>query len=230
MNEVAANIQKITQQLPAGVKLVAVTKTKPVELIMHAYHAGLKCFAENKVQELVTKQAQLPNDVEWHLIGHLQTNKVKYIAPFVGLIQSVDSLKLLQTIQKEAEKNNRIINCLLQLYIATEDSKFGLDQNELFDLLAALNHQPLPNVNLCGLMGIASNTNNQQQLTKEFNFLLQTFHTINQNKNQYNHLNLEQFTTLSMGMSADYGLAITCGSNLIRVGSAIFGERNYNIL
>jgi len=225
MNEIAANIEKITQQIPAQVKLVAVSKTKPVHLIEAAYLFGQRSFAENKVQEMVLKQPQLPADIDWHLIGHLQTNKVKYIAPFVGLIHAVDGIKLLETINKEAAKNNRVIHCLLQVFIAKEETKFGLTHTELMDLLAHINLNPLPNALLCGLMGMASNTENQEQIREEFDGLNKIFNHIKNNKSQFNNLNLSNFNTLSMGMSSDYLIAISCGSNLIRVGSAIFGSR-----
>lgn len=222
---IAANIEKITQQLPAHVKLIAVTKTKPVELIQEAYNAGLRAFGENKVQEMVAKQPLLPADVEWHLIGHLQSNKVKYMAEFVHLIHSVDSLKLLQTINKEAAKHNRIIDCLLQVYIAQEDTKFGLSEDELLTLLQNINTNPLPHVRICGLMGMASNTDNQQQIEHEFKSLKNIHASVAGQLKQFTNIN-HHFTTVSMGMSSDYALAIACGSNMVRVGSAIFGNRN----
>jgi pyridoxal phosphate enzyme (YggS family) len=223
---VAANIEKITQQIPSHVKLIAVSKTKPLELIKEAYDAGQRDFGENKVQELVTKQPLLPNDTHWHLIGHLQTNKVKYIAPFVHLIHAVDSIKLLETIHKEGVKNNRIISCLLQIYIAQEDTKFGLNKEELVDLLKYASQNNLSNVKICGLMGMATNTDDEQQIKAEFNSLKQLFDELKTNINSYPALIPQQFNTLSMGMSNDYQSAIDCGSNMIRVGSLIFGERN----
>jgi pyridoxal phosphate enzyme (YggS family) len=222
---IAANIEKITQQLPAHVKLIAVTKTKPVELIQEAYNAGLRAFGENKVQEMVAKQPLLPADVEWHLIGHLQSNKVKYMAEFVHLIHSVDSLKLLQTINKEAAKHHRVIDCLLQIYIAQEDTKFGLSEDELLTLLQEINTNPLPHVRICGLMGMASNTDNEQQIEHEFKSLKNLHASVAEQLKQFTNIN-HHFTTVSMGMSSDYALAIACGSNMVRVGSAIFGNRN----
>lgn len=223
---VAANIQKITQQIPSHVKLIAVSKTKPVELIQQAYDSGQRAFGENKVQELVAKYDALPKDIEWHLIGHLQTNKVKYIAPFVHLIHAVDSIKLLETIHKEGVKNNRVINCLLQIYIAEEDTKFGLDKTELLLLLKHAYENNLTQVNICGLMGMATFTTNMKQITKEFSTLNQLFNDLKSNINLYPALDIKHFNTLSMGMSNDYELAINCGSNMIRVGSLIFGDRN----
>lgn len=161
MNDVAANISKIKQQIPAGVILVAVSKTKPVELLQEAYKCGIRDFGENKVQELCTKQAFMPTDVQWHLIGHLQTNKVKYIAPFIYLIHSVDSWKLLQEINKQAAKHNRVVNCLLQIYIASEETKFGLDKQELMEILTNSELQSLKHIRILGLMGMASNTSDE---------------------------------------------------------------------
>lgn len=218
---IAANIEKITQQLPQHVKLIVVSKTKPVEMIAEAYASGQRAFGENKVQEMVSKQPLLPADIEWHLIGHLQSNKVKYIAPFVHLIHSVDSLKLLETINKEGIKNNRIIDCLLQVHIAEEETKFGLNRNELFELLTYSNTQNLDHIRICGLMGMATNTENQHQVEKEFTSLKGLFDEVAASSLVHKEL----FTTLSMGMSSDYELAVACGSNTIRVGSLIFGER-----
>lgn len=217
---VAANIDKINQQIPPTVKLIVVSKNQPLTLVKEAYKSGHRAFGENKVQELVTKQQLLPADVEWHLIGHLQSNKVKYIAPFVQLIHSVDSYKLLETINKEAQKNNRIINCLLQVYIASEETKFGLNSAELIDVINLAQQNNLQHVRICGLMGMASNTNNKQQVEHEFNTLNTIFNQIKIDKN----IDATTFTILSMGMSNDYEIAITCGSNMIRVGSLIFAE------
>lgn len=217
---VAANIHKINQQIPPTVKLIVVSKNQPMELVKQAYQAGQLAFGENRVQDLVAKQQQLPADVEWHLIGHLQSNKVKYIAPFVQLIHSVDSYKLLETINKEAQKNNRIINCLLQVYIASEETKFGLNQTELIDVINLAQQHNLQHVRICGLMGMASNTNNKQQIEQEFNALNTIFNQIKNNTN-FSH---SSFTILSMGMSSDFETAIKCGSNMIRVGSLIFTE------
>lgn len=224
---IGANIGKIRQQLPGHVKLIAVSKTKPIALLREAYDAGQRAFGENKVQELVSKQPLMPPDTEWHLIGHLQKNKVKYIAPFVHLIHAVDSLALLDTIQKEAAKNNRVIPVLLQVYIAREESKFGLDEDELNHLLKSVTPQTHPNVSIQGLMGIATNTTDELIITQEFSGLKNLFDHIAKQGHLYPAIHREIFNTLSMGMSNDYTLAITCGSNMIRVGSLIFGEREY---
>lgn len=216
---IAANIEKIKQQLPGHVKLVVVSKTKPVELLLEAYNAGQRAFGENKVQEMVAKQSLLPPDIEWHLIGHLQSNKVKYIASFVHLIHSVDSLKLLEVINKEAIKNSRIIDCLLQVHIAEEETKFGLSKAELTDIL----QHNLANIRVRGLMGMATNTANEQQIGHEFSALKKLFDEL---KNT-NHPAIipDSFDTLSMGMSSDYLLAIKYGSTMVRVGSLVFGSR-----
>ncbi|OYU94845.1 MAG: YggS family pyridoxal phosphate-dependent enzyme [Bacteroidetes bacterium B1(2017)] len=218
---IAANIQKINQETGPKARLIAVSKTKPVEALAEAYEAGQRIFGENKVQEMCSKQSVLPMDIEWHLIGHLQSNKVKYIAPFVAMIHSVDSYKLLEVINKEAEKNQRVINCLLQVFIATEETKFGLNQPELIELLETFKKNPLPNIQLCGLMGMASNVEDTTQIRAEFKGLKNTFTQI---KNTY-FANDEKFKELSMGMSSDYKIAIEEGSTLIRVGSIIFGSR-----
>ncbi|MEW5675755.1 YggS family pyridoxal phosphate-dependent enzyme [Flavobacterium enshiense] len=207
------NLQQINSTLPKHVTLVAVSKTKPVSDLMEAYNAGHRIFGENYVQELVDKQPQLPNNVAWHFIGHLQSNKVKYIAPFVSLIHGVDSLKLLQEIDKQALKNNRVIDCLLQVYIAEEESKFGLDEKELSEIVSSETFKNLKNIRVIGLMGMSTFTDNQQQIEKEFKHLKQIF-------DKY-----PNFTTLSMGMSGDYPLAINCGSTMVRIGSSIFGGR-----
>lgn len=214
---IAENIKKIKSSIPQEVKLVVVTKTHPVDRILEAYNAGHKIFGENRVQELVEKQKQLPKDIEWHLIGHLQTNKVKMIAPFVSLIHSVDSLKLLTEINKCAEKENRTIDCLLQIYIAKEDTKFGLSTEEAESLLASEEFKQMKHIRITGLMGMATLTDNETQIRNEFLSL----------KKFYDRLCAQYplFKTLSMGMSSDYKIAIEEGSNLIRVGSAIFGER-----
>jgi pyridoxal phosphate enzyme (YggS family) len=222
---IAANIEKIRQQIPSHVKLIAVSKTKPIEMLQEAYAAHQRAFGENKVQEVVNKYPLMPLDTEWHLIGHLQTNKVKYIAPFIHLIHAVDSIKLLETINKEALKNNRIINVLLQVYIAKEETKFGLSNEEVFELLTYANEQQLNNINICGLMGMATFTENPNQIEEEFENLHQFFNYLKQEINKYPILKLESFTELSMGMSSDYELAIKHGSTMIRVGSNIFGGR-----
>ncbi|MCC7533336.1 MAG: YggS family pyridoxal phosphate-dependent enzyme [Bacteroidia bacterium] len=226
---IAANIEKITQQLPKQVKLIAVSKTQPIELLKEVYQAGIKAFGENKVQEMVAKQPQMPIDTEWHLIGHLQTNKVKYIAPFVHLIHSVDSIKLLTTINKEAHKNNRIINVLLQVYIATEETKFGLNETELVTLLHDANNANLNHIAICGLMGMASNTDNSTQIENEFSALQRLFRKIREDITSYPILLPDKFTELSMGMSSDYLMAIKHGSTMVRIGSSIFGVRSYSL-
>lgn len=219
---IAENLEKIKSNLPSHVTLVAVSKTKPVAVLMEAYHAGQRIFGENKIQEMVEKQQQMPSDVEWHMIGHVQTNKVKYMAPFVSLIHGVDSLKLLREINKQAIKNNRIISCLLQLHIAEEETKFGLNTDELKDLLASEEFNQLKNIKIEGLMGMATFTDNKSLIEKEFRFLKSVF-------DHYRNMKTHncQFKTLSMGMSGDYQLAVACGSTMVRIGSSIFGERNY---
>lgn len=213
------SLDKIKSSIPAGVTLVAVSKTKSNELILEAYNAGQKDFGENYVQELVDKQKQLPKDINWHFIGHLQSNKVKQIAPFIHLIHGVDSLKLLQEINKEAIKNNRTINCLLQIFIATEETKFGLSFEECEALLKSEEFKQLQNVKVCGLMAMASNTSNESQIRKEFKSL--------KNFNAQLSTLKSQLSTLSYGMSSDYKIAIEEGSNMVRIGSLIFGERDY---
>ena len=198
---------------------MAVSKTKPAEDILEAYNAGQRIFGENKIQEMAAKWEVLPKDIEWHMIGHVQTNKVKYMAPFVNLIHGVDSLKLLKEINKQALKHQRVIDCLIQLKIATEESKFGLEPDALEELLSQKDELGLNNVNVIGLMGMASFTADEQQIEEEFSRLAEGF---NRHKNKYN------FSVLSMGMSGDYKLAISLGSTMVRVGSAIFGARNYH--
>ena len=216
---VSNTIIKIKSERPSHVTLVAVSKTKPNELINQAYLAGQIDFGENYVQELVDKHQELPKDIRWHFIGHLQTNKVKLIAPFVNLIHGVDSLKLLEEINKQAQKNNRIINCLLQIYIAQEDSKFGLSFEECKELLQSNSYLNLKNICVVGFMAMASNTDNNEQIKKEF-LSLKKFHE--------SMVSIQlPLNILSFGMSSDYQLAIECGSNMIRIGSSIFGERNY---
>jgi len=222
---IAANIEKIRQQIPSNVKLIAVSKTKPIEMLHEAYAAQQRAFGENKVQEVVNKYPLMPLDTEWHLIGHLQTNKVKYIAPFIHLIHAVDSIKLLETINKEALKNKRVINVLLQVYIAKEETKFGLSSEEVLELLTYANEQQLNNINICGLMGMATYTENTHQIEQEFDNLHQFFNAIILQIDRYPILKKETFIELSMGMSSDYELAIKHGSTMIRVGSNIFGER-----
>ncbi|UCA60376.1 YggS family pyridoxal phosphate-dependent enzyme [Chryseobacterium rhizoplanae] len=213
------NYKKIKDQLTADVQLVAVSKTHPVSAIQEAYDLGQRVFGENKVQELMEKAPLLPQDIQWHLIGHLQTNKVKYIAPFIDTIQSVDSEKLLAEINKEAAKNNRSIKVLLQAKIAAEESKFGLEISEAKALFQQYIDGNFPNVEITGLMGMATFTDNEQQIRKEFLTLKTLFDELNQ---------LKPLKTLSMGMSDDFPIAIECGANSVRVGSAIFGRRDYS--
>lgn len=223
---IAANISAIKEELGnASVKLIAVSKTKPVESITEAYNAGQRIFGENMVQELVEKYESLPKDIEWHLIGHLQSNKVKYIAPFINMIHSVDSLKLLQEINKQAIKNNRVIDCLLQIYIADEDTKYGLDFSEAIDLLRSKEFTELKNIRIRGVMGIATFTVNPRMTQDEF-YELKTFYTgLKETIFRKN----PEFTEISMGMSGDYKIAIEKGSTMIRLGSTIFGSRNKKI-
>jgi pyridoxal phosphate enzyme (YggS family) len=217
---IVENIQFIEKEISGkDVTLVAVSKTKPVEMLMQAYNAGFKRFGENYVQELVDKHELMPKDIEWHFIGHLQSNKVKYIASFVSLIHSVDSLKLLQEINKQATKNNRVIDCLLQIYIAEEDTKSGMTEEECLEILKA---ETLPNVRIVGLMGMTTLTDDETQIRREFKKLKDFYQTLTINPQSHPSL-----TILSMGMSGDYGLAIEEGSNMIRVGSKIFGGRVY---
>jgi PLP dependent protein len=220
---ISANLASIKSELPEGIKLVAITKTHPPEVIMEAYNAGHRVFGENKVQELVSKYEALPKDIEWHMVGHLQTNKVKYIAPFVSLIHSVDSLKLLKEINKGGDKNSRVVDCLLQLHIAEEETKFGLSANELTELLGSDEFKSFSNVRVVGLMAMATFTDDMEHVRREFKSLAKLF---NQVKSEM-FKNAPHFNTLSMGMSSDYRVAVEEGSTMIRVGSSIFGERFY---
>lgn len=215
------NIEQLTQTLPTGCRLIAVSKTQPVEKIQAAYAAGQRLFGENKAQELTTKYEQLPRDIEWHMIGHLQSNKVKYIAPFVHLIHSVDSLKLLIEINKQGQKVNRVINCLFQIHIAEEDTKFGFSEAEVFEVLKSDTFKSLKNIRITGLMGMATLTIDEAQIRKEFKSL-KTLSDKIKNTN-FPSVSMEE---LSMGMSSDYKIALEEGSTLIRIGTAIFGERH----
>lgn len=212
------NYHKIKAQIPANVELVAVSKFHPIEKIKEVYDCGQKVFGENKVQELLTKVNELPADIQWHLIGHLQTNKVKYIAPFIDTIQSVDSEKLLLEINKEAAKNNRIIKVLLQVKIAEEETKYGLEIAEAKEIFSNYLEHQYPNIEILGLMGMATFTDNKNQVKSEFLVLKSLFDELS---------TFKKLETLSMGMSDDFALAIECGSNSVRIGSAIFGVRNY---
>ena len=213
---ISENLKSILSKLPKSVILVAVSKTKPNEAIMEAYDAGQRVFGENKVQDMVAKSEELPSDIQWHMIGHLQTNKVKFIAPFVSLIHGVDSLKLIKEIDKRAAQNNRIIECLLQIRIAEEETKFGLSDSEAFQVLESAKHYK--NVRITGLMGMATNTIDKSMLRNEFTYLKALFlkcQSVSQD-----------MQIVSMGMSSDYEIAIEQGSTMVRVGSAIFGQRN----
>ena len=219
---IADNIKSLIKETGSlGVTLIAVSKTKPAEELMEAYHAGQRLFGENMVQELVEKQEKLPKDIEWHLIGHLQSNKVKYIAPFISMIQSVDSMKLLQEINKQALKSARVIDCLLQVYIADEETKYGLGFDEVIELLRSDEFTALKNVRVRGLMGIATNTDIEKQIKDEYYELKTFLDGIKQSFFRKDHA----FDTLSMGMSSDYQLAIEQGSTMVRLGSTIFGKR-----
>jgi len=217
-NAIAQKIKALKEQIPSEVTLVAVSKTKPIDILQMAYDGGQRVFGENKIQEMSRKWAELPKDIHWHMIGHVQTNKVKYMAPFVALVHSVDSFKLLKEIDKQGRKNNRCIPCLLQVKIAAEEEKFGLTKSQVTDILDSDFVAQMEGAVIVGLMGMATFTDDKEQLTKEFSSL-QLFYQ--QLKTPY------QLTTLSTGMSADYPLAIALGSTMIRVGSALFGHREY---
>ena len=221
MSDIAANIISLKASLPSSVRLVAVSKTKPVADILEAYNAGQECFGENRVQEILKKRDHLPPEIEWHLIGHLQRNKVKYIVPFIGMIQSVDSLKLLSAVNSEAGKINRLINVLLQVYIAEEDTKFGFSSEEIEDMMQSPEFVDFRFIRICGLMGIATFTSDSVRVRKEFRYLSELFNDL---KKRYFSSD-EHFREISMGMSGDYEIAIEEGSTMIRVGSLIFGER-----
>lgn len=212
------NLYRIKDSLPQGVVLVAISKTKSNQEILQAYNAGQRVFGENKIQEMTDKWEQLPKDIEWHMVGHVQRNKVKYMAEFVSLIHAVDSLKLLKEINKQAKKHNRVINCLLQMKIADEDTKFGLTIDEVVSILTSEAYRSMENVRVTGLMGMATLTESQDKIKAEFETLQATYHKLRE---------AHDFNVLSMGMSGDYEIALHCGSNMVRVGSAIFGERNY---
>ncbi|MEZ7500800.1 YggS family pyridoxal phosphate-dependent enzyme [Flavobacterium sp. Arc3] len=218
---IAKNLLSIKNTLPEQVTLVAVSKTKPVPDLMEAYDAGQRIFGENKIQEMADKWEEMPKDIQWHMIGHVQTNKVKFMATFVNLIHGVDSFKLLKEINKQALKNNRIIDCLLQMHIAEEETKFGLDEEELNSLIASSEFEEMKNIRITGLMGMATFTDNQDQIKKEFSHLKIIFDKLQSQQTENCQMN-----TLSMGMSGDYKLAISCGSTMVRIGSSIFGGRN----
>lgn len=220
---IKTNLQNIKNSLPEHVTLVAVSKTKPVSDLMEAYDAGQRIFGENKIQEMVDKHAVMPKDIQWHMIGHVQRNKVKFMAKFVDLIQGVDNLKLLQEINKQALKHNRIIDCLIQIKIASEASKFGMTPDDSKALIKSEDFSNLKNIRVIGLMGMATLTDNSDQIKDEFLILQQTFNTLK----PFESFNFNP-KIMSMGMSGDYEIAIACDSNMIRVGSSIFGARNYS--
>lgn len=221
--DIAANLKKIKEELGEAT-LVAVSKTKPNEDIQAAYDAGQRVFGENKAREMEGKAEALPKDIQWHMIGHLQSNKVKYIAPFVSLIHSVDKLKLLKEINKRAKQNERVIDVLLQIHIAKEESKFGMDEEEVRELLQSDAYKQFENIRVVGLMGMATLTEHHDRIKTEFSDLNDLFQQI---KNEY-FSEEESFKILSMGMSGDYKIALSCGSTMVRIGSAIFGEREYH--
>jgi PLP dependent protein len=220
MPSIATNLAQIEKTLRKEIRLIAVTKTKPTEVLMEAYEAGAKRFGENKVQEMVAKYEALPKDIEWHMIGHLQTNKVKYMAPFVHLVHSIDSFKLLKEVNKEAGKHDRVIDCLLQIYIAREETKFGLSEEDALDIINSPELATLKHIRLVGLMGMASNTDDQETVRLEFRSLKTLFESFKKHEND--RVTMQE---LSMGMSGDYLIAMEEGSTLVRVGSAIFGSR-----
>lgn len=220
------NLKRIVATIPEGVTLLAVSKTKPESDILEAYEFGIRDFGENKVQEMTRKYEALPKDIRWHLIGHLQTNKVKYIAPYVHLVHSVDSLRLLEEINKEAKKCNRVISCLLQFHTASEETKFGLLQEEAVQILESESYKQMENVRICGVMGMATNTDDTDLIHREFKTLKSIFDFL-----KTNYFSDSQcFGTISMGMSEDYKIAIEEGSTIVRIGSSIFGERDYSKL
>ena len=223
MNSIADNIKQILAELPQGVRLVAVSKYHPADAIEEAYQAGQRIFGESKVQEMAAKYELLPKDIEWHFIGHLQTNKIKYMAPFVALIHGIDSFKLLAEVDKQAAKCNRIIKCLLQMHIAQEETKFGFSAEECKAMLADEEWKSLKNIEICGLMGMATYTEDTEEVRREFHYLHELFVEVK----QYWFDQSPNFCELSMGMSDDFRLAIEQGSTLVRIGSKIFGERNY---
>lgn len=223
MSEIQDNLAQILDTLPKEVTLVAVSKTKPIEDIMEAYKAGHRDFGENKIQEMAQKQEAMPKDINWHMIGHVQRNKVKYMAPFVHLIHGVDSLKLLREIDKQAKKYQRTISCLLQVHIAREETKFGMDEEELLSLLNSPELRNMENISIEGLMGMATFTPDKALIQQEFSYLSNLFDRLQKQQSEWTNVNM---TTLSMGMSGDYSIAVECGSSMVRIGSHIFGSRN----
>ena len=221
MPDIAENIASLKNELPQGVKLVAVSKTKPVSDILVAYKSGHRIFGENRVQELLSKKDLLPSDIEWHLIGHLQTNKVKYVVPFISMIHSVDSYKLIKTINYESEKANRVVDCLLQFHIASEETKYGFSMDEVIAMISTPEFSKLDSVKICGVMGMATFTDDENLVRKEFRYLADCFREL---KRRYFPEN-DSFREISMGMSGDYKVAIEEGTTIIRLGSIIFGDR-----
>jgi len=221
VTNIPENITTLKSQIPPSVKLIAVSKTRSVSDIMEAYNAGQRCFGENRVQEILSKKDLLPSDIEWHLIGHLQGNKVRSIVPFITMIESVDTFKLLSTINSEALKVSRVVDCLLQIYIADEETKFGFSMKELIEAGDLKGFENLTNVRICGVMGMATFTSDKHQVEKEFSFLADCFKTL---KNRY-FINSSHFKEISMGMSGDFETAIRAGSTMVRIGTLIFGER-----
>ena len=219
------NLNIVRDTIPSNVTLIAVSKTKPISDLQEAYDAGQRVFGENKALEMRDKHQQLPDDIKWHFIGHLQTNKIKYIASYVALIHSVDSLSLLESINKEAQKNNRVIDCLLQFHIAQEDTKFGLDMKEAESLLESNSFKDLKNIRIVGVMGMATFTEDAAQVRNEFKNLKKIFNALKENY----FLDDDAFKEISMGMSDDYPIAVEEGATMVRVGSKIFGARNYNV-
>jgi len=215
---ISENLKNLKKSLPDTVTLVAISKTKPISDLMEAYEAGQRIFGENKIQEMESKWQEMPKDIQWHMVGHVQRNKVKDMAPFVNLVHAVDRMKLLKEINKEAKKNNRTIDCLLQIKIAEEESKFGMDEKDAIELLTSDSYKNFKNVNVVGLMGMATFTDDLKQVSSEFAKLKRVFDSLKITHN---------LTVLSMGMSGDYPIAIENGSTMVRVGSAIFGEREY---
>ena len=222
---VKENLETVRKTIPSGVLLVAVSKTKPVEDIQEAYDAGQRVYGENHALEMRDKHEVLPKDIDWHFIGHLQTNKIKYIISFARMIHSIDTFNLLQAVNKEAVKHDRVIDCLLQFHIAEEETKFGLDMAEADDILQSDEYKTMKNIRICGVMGMATNTDDMVQVRKEFRHLKEIFDTL---KAKY-FADCEWFKEISMGMSHDYPIAIEEGSTMVRVGSKIFGERNYQV-
>ncbi len=223
MSTISQRLNALQATLPPHVRLVAVSKFHPVETLQEAYDAGIRCFGESRVQELNVKYEQLPKDIEWHFIGHLQTNKVKYIIPYISLIHSVDSIRILDEIERQAARHERVVDCLLEVHVAQEDTKYGFTPQQCLDVITPQLIESYPHVHLCGIMGMASNTDSEEQVSKEFAQLKQLYDTLHDGVMR----DKSYFAHLSMGMSHDYLMAIEQGSNMVRVGTTIFGERVY---